>query len=83
MIVFIIIDSLHTKGAQGEAGSHNSILSMNQVAYKTVNGQLDLHVERYLDTFPFEYYVVLRSVEALPDVLAGTLKQFFERVSGD
>lgn len=81
MIVFIIIDSLHTKGASGEMGSHNSILSMNQVAYRTVNGQLDLHVERYLDTFPFEYYVVLRDVEALPDVLSQTLKQFFERIS--
>lgn len=81
MIVFVIIDSLHTKGAQGEAGSHNSILSMNQVAYKSVNGQLDLHVERYLDTFPFEYYVVLRDVETLPDVLSQTLKQFFERIS--
>ncbi|EMD40100.1 hypothetical protein CERSUDRAFT_122188 [Gelatoporia subvermispora B] len=81
MVVFIILDSLHTKGATDAAAAQNSILSMNRVAYKNVDGKVDLHVERYLDTFPFEYYVVLRDVEALPDVLSGTLKQFFERPS--
>lgn len=83
MVVFIVLDSLHAKGAAAGAGGvgENSILSMNQVAYKMVDGRMDLQVERYLDTFPFEYYVVLRNVEALPDVLAGTLKQFFERVA--
>ena len=84
MIVFIILDSLHSKNA-GTAGAggknENSILSMNQVAYKMVDGRMDLKMERYLDTFPFQYYVVLRNVEALPDVLSGTLKQFFERIA--
>lgn len=87
MVVFIILDSLHSKNS-GPAEStssavQNSILSMNQVAYKEVNGKMDLTVSRYLDTFPFEYYVVVRDVEALPDVLVGTLKQFFERISED
>ena len=83
MVVFIILDSLHSKStASGTAGKNeNSILSMNQVAYKMVDGRMDLQVDRYLDTFPFEYYVVLRNVEALPDVLSGTLKQFFERIA--
>ncbi|OCH90921.1 midasin [Obba rivulosa] len=81
MVVFIILDSLHTKGAVDGAAAQNSILSMNRVAYKNIGGKVDLHVERYLDSFPFEYYVVLRDVEALPDVLSGTLKQFFERIS--
>ncbi|KAI0647852.1 midasin [Trametes meyenii] len=81
MVVFIILDSLHSKGAGGSGANESSILSMNQVGYKMVDGRMDLQVERYLDTFPFEYYVVLRNVEALPDVLSGTLKQFFERVA--
>ncbi|KAI0631943.1 midasin [Trametes polyzona] len=81
MVVFIVLDSLHSKGGGAGGAGENSILSMNQVAYKMVDGRMDLQVERYLDTFPFEYYVVLRNVEALPDVLAGTLKQFFERVA--
>ncbi|KAM5539433.1 hypothetical protein V8D89_006885 [Ganoderma adspersum] len=81
MVVFIVLDSLHSKTAGAAGKNENSILSMNQVAYKMVDGRMDLQVERYLDTFPFEYYVVLRNVEALPDVLSGTLKQFFERIA--
>ncbi|EGN98495.1 hypothetical protein SERLA73DRAFT_110025 [Serpula lacrymans var. lacrymans S7.3] len=88
MIVFIVIDSLHSAAGSTDnrtsselAGSQNSILSMNQVAYKMVDGRMELQMERYMDSFPFDYYVVLRSVEALPEVLSGTLRQFFERIS--
>ena len=84
MVVFIILDSLRANAAvSGKATGDNSILSMKEVAYKEVNGRMDLTVTRYLDTFPFEYYVIVRDVEALPDVLAGTLRQFFERISED
>jgi midasin len=89
MMVFVIVDSLHPNVASSKAGSEtggtsasqNSILSMNQVAYKNIDGRMELQMQRYLDTFPFDYYVVLRNVEALPEVLSGTLRQFFERVS--
>lgn len=86
MIVFIVIDSLHSaaaaaSGTDATSANQSSILAMNQVAYKNVDGRMELQMERYLDSFPFEYYVVLRSVEALPEVLTGTLKQFFERIS--
>lgn len=89
MMVFIIVDSLHSNAAPSTAGlegggmgaTQNSILSMQQVAYKNVDGRTELQMQRYLDTFPFDYYVVLRDVEALPEVLSGTVKQFFERIS--
>ena len=88
MMVFIIVDSLHSNAALPTAGSEgsgtgasqNSILSMQQVAYKNVEGRMELQMQRYLDTFPFDYYVVLRDVEALPEVLSGTVRQFFERI---
>jgi len=44
---------------------------------------MEVKMERYLDLFPFEYYVVLRDVETLPEILSETLKQFFERISED
>ena len=89
VMVFIIIDSLHSKVTPPNVNSisdavgplPNSILSMNQVAYKSVDGRMELQMQRYMDTFPFDYYVILRDVEALPEVLSGTLKQFFERIS--
>jgi len=89
MMVFVIVDSLHSNAASsstapeghGMSATQNSILSMQQVAYKNVDGRMELQMQRYLDTFPFDYYVVLRDVEALPEVLSGTVKQFFERIS--
>ena len=86
MVVFIILDSLQFATSQATTGTtqtmdHQSILSMDKAEFKDVNGKMELQLRKYLDSFPFEYYVVLRNVEALPDVLAGTLKQFFERVS--
>ncbi len=83
MIVFLIVDSLHTSTSTSSQSTQSrpSILSMQTVAYKQVNGEMQLEMERYLDTFPFEFYVVLRDVEALPGVLADTLRQWMARVS--
>jgi midasin len=87
MIVFVILDSLHSHikvGTSSVNAVQNSILTMQQgVVQKNANGVMEVKMERYLDSFPFEYYVVLRDVEALPETLSGTLKQFFERISED
>ena len=32
----------------------------------------------YLDTFPFPYYLILRDMSALPNVLGDALRQWFE-----
>ena len=81
MIVFIILDSLQASKGSSENIKQGSILHMDKAEFKYVDGKMELQLQKYLDSFPFEYYVVLRHVEALPEVLAGTLKQFFERVS--
>lgn len=87
MMVFVVIDSLHARAtdtapvADGQV-NQNSILAMKSVSYtKGVDGKLELKMTRYLDSFPFENFVVLRDVEALPDVLSSLLRQFFEKVS--
>ena len=74
MLVFVIIDSLASERP-------SSITTMSSVKYVTdANGRLQLEMERYLDSFPFEYYVVVRDVDALPDVLAATLRQWVEKI---
>lgn len=74
--------SSSARGGPAAPPARSSILSMNQVSYVPgPDGRLELKMERYLDTFPFEYYVVVRDVEALPDVLAATLRQFAEKIS--
>ena len=84
MVVFIILDSLHAAAEPGVGdGQQGSIISMDKAEFKNVDGKMELQLQKYLDSFPFEYYVVLRNVEALPEVLAGTLKQFFERITDE
>ena len=84
MIVFIVLDSQPTRSADNpsQRKSH-SILNMEKVDFKMVDGKMELIQQKYLDSFPFEYYVVLKNVDALPEVLSETLKQFFERLSGE
>ncbi|XJO73933.1 hypothetical protein BDV3_004832 [Batrachochytrium dendrobatidis] len=74
MVVFIILDNRTEK---------NSILNMTNVSYEfdPATQQPTLKMDRYMDTFPFDYYVVVRDIERLPEILAETLRQFFMFVS--
>jgi len=78
LVVFIIIDA---PARDSLNAGQNSIMQMKQANYVSVNGQFELQMRRYMDTFPFEYFVILENVESLPDVLSDTLRQFFERIS--
>lgn len=59
--------------AAGGSGS-NSIFDIKSVSF--VNGKMKM--ESYMDSFPFPYYIVLRDVSALPDVLGDALCQWFD-----
>ncbi|OBA28466.1 P-loop containing nucleoside triphosphate hydrolase protein [Hanseniaspora valbyensis NRRL Y-1626] len=64
MLVFVIIDCNNSK---------ESIMDMSQVSY--VNNKLT--IKKYLDTFPFEYYVVVKDIKELPGMLSLILRQYF------
>ena len=66
-VVFIVVDN---------PKSRDSILELKDVSYP--NGKL--LITRYIDKFPFNYYVILRDINKLPDVLADALRQWFELV---
>lgn len=70
MIVFVIIDNINEK---------ESILEMNQVKYleNKLNGNMDIVIDKYLDLFPFEYYVVVKNIQSLPKTLSLILRQYF------
>ena len=38
-------------------------------------------LERYLDTFPFQYYLIVHNLEDLPGALAGLLRTWFAEVN--
>ena len=43
-------------------------------------GEMKLKMKKYLEGFPFAYYLVVRDVRELPAVLAMALKQWFAEV---
>ena len=56
----------------------NSILDMQTVNF--VNGQPVF--TKYMDSFPFPFYIVLRDIAALPRTLADLMRQWFELSKG-
>ena len=94
MIVFIIIDSSSAsapKGGISRAPAAESTTSA--VQDKETASILDLQsVEitpegkvvrwKYMERFPFRYYLLVRDVRELPGVLAGALRQWFGEVAG-
>ncbi|KAJ2451337.1 AAA ATPase midasin [Coemansia sp. RSA 2336] len=79
MIVFIVLDrsAIATSGADIDP-EKDSIMNTQHVSFvRGPSGKMEMKVERYLDTFPFKYYVILRDIHGLPAVLAETLRQYF------
>ena len=75
MIVFVIVD-----GVKGE-----SIVNMSQAVFEddeSGSGGQKLKIKRYLEGFPFMYYLVVGNVQELPGVLATALRQWFSEVLG-
>jgi midasin len=95
MIVFIIIDSSaaapfvpvpapsDNPGAQPPAPAKDqaktSILDLQSAVF-TPEGKIVRY--KYMEQFPFRYYLVVRDVRELPGVLAGALRQWFGEVAG-
>lgn len=71
MIVFVILDSVR----------ESSILNMNQVRFETAaDGTQELKMDRYLDSFPFGFYLVVNDIRELPGILALALRQWLAEI---
>jgi midasin len=75
MVVFIIMDDTGKKKA-------NSVLDLKEAKFiKDETGNSSVLIERYLDTFPFQYYLIVHNLEDLPSALAGLLRTWFAEVN--
>lgn len=85
VIVFMIVDAAASK--------RESIQDMSQAIFfeppatsitgadaESGGGGTQLKIKRYLDGFPFAYYLVVGDVRELPGVLATALRQWFAEV---
>lgn len=80
MVVFIVVDAAAQSKAS-EAGTKQSILDLQTAEFaKDASGEMQLKMVKYLDTFPFGYYLIVRDIQELPGVLAGALRQWFSEV---
>jgi len=91
MIVFVIVDATASR-ATGQAMSQgraqqSSIVDLEKVEFIETLGQggepgeMKLVRTKYLDTFPFGYYLVVKDVRDLPSVLSTALRQWFSEVA--
>lgn len=58
-----------------EAKESQSILDLKQA---TLNEKGELKINKYLDDYPFPYYIIVSEMNELPQVLADALRQWFE-----
>ena len=90
MIVFVIVDAAadvsgavqgKAKAKQGQTQS--SIVDLEKVEFVQGAEGVPAKVVRtkYLDTFPFGYYLVVKDVRDLPGVLSTALRQWFAEVA--
>uniref|UniRef100_A0A0A9DMS8 VWFA domain-containing protein n=1 Tax=Arundo donax TaxID=35708 RepID=A0A0A9DMS8_ARUDO len=65
MVAYVLLDS-----------PEDSIMNLKEAIFKEDGSGVEL--EKYMDSFPFPYYVMLNNIEALPRTLADLLRQWFE-----
>lgn len=76
MVVFIIVDATAQGTSAVDTSTKQSIVDLQTAEFK--DGEVSM--KKYLDTFPFRYYLIVREVQELPNVLAGALRQWFSEV---
>ncbi|EEP81459.1 conserved hypothetical protein [Uncinocarpus reesii 1704] len=75
MIVFIIVDAVNE-----ESGSIMNLTQATFEADESGAGGGKWRMKRYLEGFPFPYYLIVRNVQELPSILSLALKQWFAEV---
>ena len=61
MVAYVLLDS-----------REDSIINLKEACFK-VGEKVEL--KKYMDSFPFPYYVMLQNIEALPRTLADLIRQ--------
>ncbi|KAG0638072.1 hypothetical protein HOY80DRAFT_1080648, partial [Tuber brumale] len=71
MIVFVIVDSVR----------ESSIFALEGVRFeRDESGGMALKMYKYLDSFPFRFYLVVSDIKELPGVLALALRQWLAEI---
>lgn len=77
--VYVVVDPKQSSSSASASSGGQSILNLQRA---TFDAQGKLVIKRYLETFPFPYYVVVREVGELGGVLCEVLRGWFGEVGG-
>jgi midasin len=66
MVAFLVLDT--------SSKTEESIMNLDEISFEGTN----MKKSKYMDSFPFPYYIVLKKIEALPRTLSDLLRQWFE-----
>ena len=86
LVVLVIVDRLRVASTAMDSGSaatttastaDESIVNMQSIRFE--GGRVIRSA--YLDDYPFPYYIVVRDVHEMPEILSDALRQFFELAS--
>ena len=82
MVVFIIMDIQSKGNADDLPIQQQSILDLQTAAFiADGEDEMVLRRRRYMNSFPFKWYLLVRGVEELPSILTSALKQWFAEIS--
>jgi MoxR-like ATPase len=73
LLVMIIVEG----DKNGPTKKKDSIVHMKEVTFK--NGKPS--VKQFIEDYPFPYYMVLKDMQTLPELLGGALSQWFEMLA--
>ena len=91
LFVFVLVDTATVNagpsvgeghGGTGPQQQATSILDLKRAVFEPdpITGEAKLVMKRYLEGFPFPYYVVVREVSELPRVLCDALRGWFREI---
>ncbi len=80
MIVFVVVDAEAAASKRGDKKTQ-SIMELQTAEFlRDESGMATLVRRRYMDSFPFRWWLVVRDISELPGVLATALRQWFAEV---
>lgn len=68
LYIFIIVDATEKE---------KSIYNIKSTNYVMKNGQKKLIIQRYLEDFPFNYYIVINNLAELNKPLVNVIRQYY------
>ncbi|CAB9508662.1 Nuclear chaperone required for maturation and nuclear export of pre-60S ribosome subunits (By similarity) [Seminavis robusta] len=74
LLAMIIVEPDREKG---EGKKNDSIVNMKEVTFEKGKPKM----KRFIEDYPFPYYLILDDIRALPEVLGDALRQWFEMLA--